>query len=74
MIESIVLGLPIPPIFLIEAASGVWELFDGLQRTSSVLQFLDHDAIGEPELELVGCDILTKLNRKTFGSWRQRIL
>lgn len=67
LIESIVLGLPIPPIFLIEGSSGVLELIDGLQRTSSVLQFLDHDAIGEPELRLMGCDILKELNGKVFG-------
>lgn len=47
LIESILLRLPIPPIFLIESESGVLELIDGLQRTSSVLQFLDHKAIGQ---------------------------
>ncbi|MEB1403372.1 DUF262 domain-containing protein, partial [Xanthomonas campestris pv. campestris] len=67
LIESIVLGLPIPPIFLIEGQSGVLELIDGLQRTSSVLQFLDHGAIHEPELRLAGCDIINELNYKVFS-------
>jgi len=62
LIESIILGLPIPPIFLIEGEDGVLELIDGLQRTSSVLQFLDHNAIDEPKLILSGCDILNSLN------------
>lgn len=62
LIESIILGLPIPPIFLIEGNDGVLELIDGLQRISSVLQFLDHSAINEPELILSGCDILGVLN------------
>lgn len=66
LIESIILGLPIPPIFLIEGSNGVLELIDGLQRTSSVLQFLDHSAINEPELVLVGCDILPALNGLRF--------
>lgn len=66
LIESIILGLPIPPIFLIEGDNGVLELIDGLQRTSSVLQFLDHSAIGEPELVLTGCDILQNLNGLRF--------
>jgi len=52
LIESILLKLPIPPIFLIEGDKGVLELIDGLQRTSSVLQFMDHLAINEPELVL----------------------
>jgi hypothetical protein len=66
LIESIILGLPIPPIFLIEGDDGVLELIDGLQRTSSVLQFLDHSAIREPELVLSGCDIIPKLNGMRF--------
>lgn len=68
LIESVLLGLPIPPIFLIENENGILELIDGLQRTSSVLQFLDHKAIGEPELVLSGCDILKRLNGKTFAT------
>lgn len=66
LIESILLGLPIPPIFLIEDKEGILELIDGLQRTSSVLQFLDHAAINEPELFLEGCDFLYDLNGKSF--------
>ena len=66
LIESILLGLPIPPIFLIENDDGILELIDGLQRTSSVLQFLDHNSIGEQELTLSGCDILDRLNGETY--------
>lgn len=68
LVESILLGLPIPPIFLIENEGGILELIDGLQRTSSVLQFLDHTAIDEPELVLAGCDILDRLNGETFST------
>ena len=60
------MGLPIPPIFLIENEGGVLELIDGLQRTSSVLQFLDHAAIDQPELVLQGCDFVESLNGETF--------
>ncbi len=38
-IESILLGIPIPPIFVAETSEGVWELVDGLQRISTVLSF-----------------------------------
>lgn len=38
-IESILLGIPIPPIFVAEDKDGVWELVDGLQRVSTVLSF-----------------------------------
>lgn len=69
LIESILLKLPIPPIFLIEDDDGVLELIDGLQRTSSVLQFLEHEAINEPELVLQGCDILKELNGMRFSDF-----
>jgi Protein of unknown function DUF262 len=73
LIESILLKLPIPPIFLIEDDNGVLELIDGLQRTSSVLQFLDHDAIKEPELVLSGCDILKDINGKKYDDFSTSI-
>jgi len=73
LIESILLRLPIPPIFLVEDDNGVLELIDGLQRTSSVLQFLDHTAIGEPNLELVGCDILKDINGMSFNDFSTSI-
>lgn len=38
-IESILLGIPIPPIFVAADKEGVWELVDGLQRISTVLSF-----------------------------------
>lgn len=73
LIESILLRLPIPPIFLIENESGVLELIDGLQRTSSVLQFLDHQVINEPELVLEGCDILTDINGMRYSEFNTSI-
>lgn len=38
-IESLLLGIPIPPIFVYQDEDGVWELIDGLQRLSTVLEF-----------------------------------
>ncbi len=38
-IESLVLGMPIPPIFVIEQEEGKYELIDGLQRLSSYFHF-----------------------------------
>jgi hypothetical protein len=39
-VESILLGIPIPPIFLFESARGNWELVDGLQRISTIFEFM----------------------------------
>lgn len=38
-IESMLLGIPIPPIFVAEDKNGRWELVDGLQRLSTFLSF-----------------------------------
>jgi hypothetical protein len=37
-IESLLIGLPIPSIFVAQTESGKWELVDGLQRVSTLLQ------------------------------------
>jgi Protein of unknown function DUF262 len=39
-IESILLGIPIPPVFVFETTAGQWELIDGLQRVSTILEFM----------------------------------
>lgn len=37
-IESIILGIPLPPIFVAQKEGGKWSVVDGLQRVSSILQ------------------------------------
>lgn len=39
LIESILLSIPIPPIFVSEDKNGLWELVDGLQRVSTFISF-----------------------------------
>lgn len=39
LIESLLLGLPIPPIFLYQDDKAMWEVVDGIQRLSTVFQF-----------------------------------
>lgn len=40
LIESILLGIPIPSIFVFEKEDSTWELVDGLQRISTLLEFM----------------------------------
>lgn len=40
LIESIILGIPIPPIFVAQEGDGNWNIIDGLQRVSSILEFM----------------------------------
>jgi hypothetical protein len=48
-IESLLLNIPIPPIFVFSDSKGRWELVDGLQRVSTVLEFMGklHNADGD---------------------------
>ncbi|WP_243110519.1 DUF262 domain-containing protein [Clostridium perfringens] len=39
-IESILLGIPIPPIFVSQREDGVWDVVDGLQRLSTIFEFV----------------------------------
>jgi Protein of unknown function DUF262 len=73
-IESLVLELPIPPVYVIETGDGVYELIDGLQRISSYIHFrakeLDlHDTRFDFEEPLVlsGCDVIKDINGKQFS-------
>lgn len=45
LVESLLLELPIPSIFVIEKDNGVLELIDGLQRISSLLHFIDSTSL-----------------------------
>lgn len=40
LIESLMLGIPIPSIFVFEKDDSTWELVDGLQRISTLLEFM----------------------------------
>jgi len=40
LVESLLLGIPLPPVFVFERVDSSWELIDGLQRISTVLEFM----------------------------------
>ena len=40
LIESLLLGIPLPSIFVFEKDDGTWELIDGLQRISTIVEFM----------------------------------
>ncbi|MGC0415234.1 DUF262 domain-containing protein [Embleya sp. AB8] len=70
-VESLLLELPVPPIFLIEREDRVYELIDGLQRISSYLHFrgeLRIDGNVLDPLTLSDCDIVPELNGHTYSS------
>jgi len=40
LIESILLGIPIPSIFVSQRQDGIWDVVDGLQRLSTIFEFI----------------------------------
>ncbi|AGV74225.1 DUF262 domain-containing protein [Lactococcus cremoris] len=66
-IESLILNYPIPMLFLADNEDGKMEIIDGLQRISTIAEFLGVDDDESSEFEL---DKLTKiplLNGKVFA-------
>lgn len=65
LVESILLGIPVPSIFVSTTEDGRWELIDGLQRVSTLLQLQGvlRKPNGEPEkpLELMATRYLPAL-------------
>ena len=74
-IESILLSIPIPPIFVFQDKDGNWELIDGLQRLSTVLEFAgvlkspDGKKVAPSTLE--GTKFLPSLADKCWQVWNE---
>ena len=71
-IESILLRIPVPPIFVFQRHDGVWELIDGLQRLSTVFEFMgilrkEEDKM-YPASILEGTNLLPSLGGKQWDN------
>lgn len=62
LIESIMLNIPIPQIFVSQSEDGTWDVIDGVQRLSTIFQFVgvlkDEDGNLIPPLVLEATDDL----------------
>lgn len=72
-IESVFLGLPIPPVFVATNVGFQWEVVDGLQRLSTLAHFLaenveNAEKIGrKAPLRLAGLEKLSELNGTAYA-------
>lgn len=66
LIESIMLNIPIPPIFVSQNDKGIWDVVDGVQRLSTIFQFVgilkDEDGNIVDSLKLLPTDYLPSFN------------
>ena len=76
IIESILLGIKLPPMFIFQRNDGIYEVIDGQQRILSILGFMDQEFLDEKGkrvksekngYKLTKLKILDNLNGLTFS-------
>lgn len=67
LIESFIMNVPIPPIFLYERDYSFYEILDGKQRISSIVMFYND------KFALEGLEVWSELNGKTYSTLPIRI-
>lgn len=80
LIESIFLGIPVPSLFMATNNDNTWEVIDGVQRLSSIINFMAgvetraRKAIGRDNpLVLQGMPKLTEFNGHSYHDLPQTI-
>ena len=78
LVESLMLGIPVPTVFMASNPNGTWEVVDGVQRLSAIIKFAGdkkvRDKLGlNGPLVLSDLQKLTHFNGKTFESLPQNI-
>lgn len=74
LVESILLGIPVPSLFMATNADSTWEIVDGVQRLSTLIHFISEpapilDRIGRTEpLVIRELEKLTEFNGMTYDS------
>jgi hypothetical protein len=67
LIESLLLNIPIPPVFLFEGEAARYEVMDGQQRLSAIKEFMSN------EFRLTGLDVLWPINGMNYAECPPRI-
>ena len=73
LIESLMLGIPIPNLFMATNADNTWEVVDGVQRLSTIVKFAGEEALRKKlkvgdELVLNDLQKLDKFNGLKFAT------
>jgi hypothetical protein len=67
LVESFLINIPIPPLFVYEAKPNVYEVMDGQQRITAIKAFYSN------QLTLVGLERWPELNGRTYSQLPDRI-
>lgn len=60
LVESILLNVPIPVVYVAEDEDGCWNVVDGLQRLNSISRYMNN------EFTLRGLEVLSDFNKKRY--------
>ena len=72
LIESIFLGIPVPNLFMATNSDATWEVIDGLQRLTTIVNFLGNDELIKKnnqkgkKLKLEGLEKVNSMNGYLF--------
>src|SRR5690606_18274368 len=67
LIESLLLNIPVPPIFLYETSEARYEVMDGQQRLNAIKEYIAGD------FALAGLSVLSPLNGLRYSKCPPRI-
>ena len=67
LIESFLVDIPVPVIYLSKNETGKYEVIDGVQRLTSIFEFFDG------KFSLIGLEMLEHLNKKKFSELPQEM-
>lgn len=73
LIESILLGIPIPVIYLAENDKKEANVIDGQQRLTSMFSFIDGVFPNGRPFKLTGMNVFTELKGKTFSNLDEKL-
>ena len=77
LIESVLLQIPLPAFYFAEDATGVMQVVDGVQRLSTINDFVTGDPRRGGGFPLVGLEYLSDVKGKRFSDlpavWKRRI-
>lgn len=67
LIESFIINVPIPPVFLYEIDFASFEVMDGLQRLSTIIDFYSD------KFKLEGLEVWSELNGMTYSELPEKV-
>jgi uncharacterized protein with ParB-like and HNH nuclease domain len=65
LIESIILGIPLPVVYFVEEEDGSLSTLDGQQRLTAIISFIQGKFLYDDKVfKLTGLNVLNDLNKK----------